>query len=386
MSGGSGGCSWGEMPADVRRRVVEMLDPAALDACARVSRGFRQLAMDDSVWRALCKSRFRVLYRSEPSWHMAFLRWSRNDMFDRGRALLQAMAGYQGHGAEVSKGYKDAADVDKATWEAISQSISDLYTAYQFGQELAVKCSRDILPSVLYGDEGVRLAWRIHDLAEVVQFCLQFDYVKMTTPDIQNDLAYYHRKVTQGGADATFPVNDVNTNKMTWFFANPDPMCRILSELISAEAKKPTQAATAERLALIANSYLCVAARDPVALRAVQHRLPCIIWCPRSVALHAMTGFILLHEFISKTNPYASKACALEVGECIAELRCSPGEDERRLLDHLRFQSTFLNVTRPHGGTPASIWQLLLADEKKPPPPSPAQVHDAAAQAPLPLR
>eukprot|EP01105_Mastigella_eilhardi_P021309 TRINITY_DN514_c0_g1_i1.p1 TRINITY_DN514_c0_g1~~TRINITY_DN514_c0_g1_i1.p1 ORF type:complete len:383 (-),score=85.56 TRINITY_DN514_c0_g1_i1:469-1545(-) len=351
-----------ELPEHVKRKVVMMLDAKALEACAKVSRAFRVLAVDDSVWQALCEANFRVAHRSEPSWRMAFLRWSGNDMFDRGRALLERVRQYKDCSAQISKGYKEA-DVDQATWEAICQSMSALYAAYQFGQELAVKCSQDILPAVLYDNEGVQLAWRIHDLAEVLQFCLQFDYLKMKNAGIQNDLAYYHRKVMQGGVDpAALPVNDVNTNKMTWFFANPDPMCRVLRVLTSAEAAKPTQAA-AHRLALIANSYLCVAARDPPALRAVQHRLPCVLWCTRSLALHAMTGFVLLHEFINSTNPYASSACTLEIRECLAELH-GPTDEEQQLLGHLRYQSAYLNVTRPDPGTPTSIAQLLYSQQK----------------------
>lgn len=79
----------------------------------------------------------------------------------------------------------------------------------------------------------------VKQLAEILEFVLKFDELKMKTPAIQNDFSYYRRTLTRQRMSVTqegYQLEDTKdiTNelayRMSLFYAHATPMLKVLSE------------------------------------------------------------------------------------------------------------------------------------------------------------
>jgi hypothetical protein len=90
----------------------------------------------------------------------------------------------------------------------------------------------------------------VKQLAEILDFVLKFDDLKMTNPSIQNDFSYYRRTVNRlriaNQENSIFTENNVSisnevANKMSLFYANATPMLKVLSDATSEFVKQNKQ-------------------------------------------------------------------------------------------------------------------------------------------------
>jgi hypothetical protein len=90
----------------------------------------------------------------------------------------------------------------------------------------------------------------VKQLAEILDFVLKFDDLKMTNPSIQNDFSYYRRTVSRlriaNQENSIFTENNVSisnevANKMSLFYANATPMLKVLSDATSNFVKHNKQ-------------------------------------------------------------------------------------------------------------------------------------------------
>lgn len=79
----------------------------------------------------------------------------------------------------------------------------------------------------------------VKQLAEILEFVLKFDELKMKTPAIQNDFSYYRRtlsgqrmSVKHEGChfDKSKEITNELANRMSLFYAHATPMLKVLSE------------------------------------------------------------------------------------------------------------------------------------------------------------
>lgn len=79
----------------------------------------------------------------------------------------------------------------------------------------------------------------VKQFAEILDFVLKFDDLKMTNPSIQNDFSYYRRTINRlrlaNQDHVRNNFNDLNiscddANRMSLFYATPTPMLKVLSE------------------------------------------------------------------------------------------------------------------------------------------------------------
>lgn len=81
----------------------------------------------------------------------------------------------------------------------------------------------------------------VKQFAEILDFVLKFDDLKMTNPSIQNDFSYYRRTMSRlrlASQDESLYDNDLNisnelANRMSLFYAHATPMLKILSDAVS---------------------------------------------------------------------------------------------------------------------------------------------------------
>ena len=78
----------------------------------------------------------------------------------------------------------------------------------------------------------------VKQLAEILDFVLKFDDLKMNNPSIQNDLSYYRRTLNRRRVDDNFDLyskegrllpNEL-ANRMSLFYAQATPMLKVLSD------------------------------------------------------------------------------------------------------------------------------------------------------------
>lgn len=77
-----------------------------------------------------------------------------------------------------------------------------------------------------------------YQLAQIVDFCLHFDMLKMSNPNIQNDFSYYRRSVSRmkmGNNRGEIVVNDELANRMSLFFAHSSPVSKALTDSLTQQ-------------------------------------------------------------------------------------------------------------------------------------------------------
>merc|ERR1712125_234791 len=68
-------------------------------------------------------------------------------------------------------------------------------------------------------------------LANVFDFVLRFDDLKMVNPAIQNDFSYYRRTLNRMKLSKNdLSIRDELANRMSLFFAYPTPMMNVINE------------------------------------------------------------------------------------------------------------------------------------------------------------
>jgi hypothetical protein len=71
-------------------------------------------------------------------------------------------------------------------------------------------------------------------VANVLDFVLRFDNLKMMNPAIQNDFSYYRRSLNRlkmTKQDSKLTIRDELANRMSLFFAYPPPMMNVINDV-----------------------------------------------------------------------------------------------------------------------------------------------------------
>jgi len=187
-------------------------------------------------------------------------------------------------------------------------------------------------------------------MADVFDFVLRFDDLKMVNPAIQNDFSYYRRtlnrkKITK--TDVNITIRDELANRMSLFFAYPTPMMNIVNEttvkFLAQDASVPRENVTTA-LATMANVCQEMVAQKKI----LQDNLN--LFC-----LRAMTGAVILFDHLHNLGAF-SRRSPINIKGCITVLKNhNPPGSTDGLLNALRFTTIHLNDP----DTPGAIKQLL---------------------------
>jgi hypothetical protein len=194
----------------------------------------------------------------------------------------------------------------------------------------------------------------VAQLAQIFDFAFHFDEKKMVNPAIQNDFSYYRRvlsrmktgtsKAKEDGKKKN-KVNEEVANKMSFFFAYPTPMMKVL---IDTSLKTDTDIKKEELVAglsLIANVCQGMLESKSIEL-STQTKMQ---------LLCAMTGTIILVDHLSESGVFHKKS-PIRIKACIQYLKNFTDASPDFLLNSLRFTTAHLNDDT----TMAEIKKLLL--------------------------
>eukprot|EP01104_Vermistella_antarctica_P005710 TRINITY_DN1624_c0_g1_i2.p1 TRINITY_DN1624_c0_g1~~TRINITY_DN1624_c0_g1_i2.p1 ORF type:complete len:310 (+),score=85.09 TRINITY_DN1624_c0_g1_i2:157-1086(+) len=240
---------------------------------------------------------------------------------------------------------------DAAAWQAVLPAVKELKAFHDFALELEVVFP-NLLVALCSDGPNATIANQqalAKQLADVFNFVLQFDELKMMNSAIGNDFSHYRRSLLHGGmVDVDSIVSDGDTrNRMSLFFAYPTPMMNLLHEtttkLLTEDASMARDNVTCA-LATMANTF-----QEMVEQRRFDSEEK-NMFCLRS-----MTGSIILFDHIHSHGAFSRTSPVLIKG-CITALRgFRTPEKTENLLNALRFTTVHLNDP----DTPSNIKHLL---------------------------
>lgn len=292
--------------------------------------------------------------------------------------ILMIVRNYPGAAAQIRSAIERYTDdaAQEAAWEALVPLVHQLRICYDFGVYLAQTVPR--LLHALCSDELT--VWEhlesqqalFKQFAEILDFIMQFDNIKMTKPSIQNDFSFYRRLRQRRRPAVDFsrqisaPCNvdgaepflrqgieelsDECCSKMSLFYAEATPMLKLISRYATqchmVDAMIPMDV-TSECLAAMA--HICRGLLVKPSLRSRVTRDDTLM-----LLLRVMTGVIILYDHI---DPYGvfRKTSKLDVKSCVRLLKEQNPKSVQCLLNAIKYSTLhFTDET-----TPRVIKQLL---------------------------
>lgn len=113
-------------------------------------------------------------------------------------------------------------------------------------------------------------------IAEILDFALKFDEIKMGKSVVQNDFSFYRRNMNKRAADE-LPINDEDANMISLFLASAIPVMTVFVNCVRNEAAQ--NAAVLPVLANIANACAAMVANKAVPPARVTFCLRCVAGC-----------------------------------------------------------------------------------------------------------
>jgi len=241
-------------------------------------------------------------------------------------------------------------ETEEAAWAVVLPAVEQLKKFYDFSNELHIvfpkllqSLCRDNPRDALQHQQAIA-----KQMADVLDFVLLFDNLKMMNPAIQNDFSYYRRSLNRlkmTKQDQKLTIRDELANKMSLFFAYPTPMMNVINEATSKYMNENPNVKdnVVNGLGIMAN--ICQEMVDKKKFESEKTNMFC---------LRAMTGCIILFDHLHTLGAFHKKS-PVHIKECIITLKSfKPGATDG-LLNALRFTTKHLNDP----DTPSNVKSLL---------------------------
>lgn len=270
----------------------------------------------------------------------------------RGPTILEELEKYKGCEEFIRKAITNPGpESEEEAWNAVLPAVDQLKEFYDFSLELE-SCFPKLLVALCKNDPKQSLTNQqalAKQLADVFDFVLRFDDLKMVNPAIQNDFSYYRRTLNRmklSKRDLNISIRDELANRMSLFFAYPTPMMNVVNEttvkFLSQDAGVPRDNVT-NALATMAN--VCQEMVEKKKFSNDDTHMFC---------LRCMTGSIILFDHLHNQGAFHKKS-PIHIKNCITVLKGFV-EPVDGLLNALRFTTIHLN----DADTPNNIKHLLL--------------------------
>jgi len=262
-----------------------------------------------------------------------------------GDLLLETLKNYGGCEEAIRKALNDpGAKSEQAAWKEVTQSVDKLYDFYQYALAMEKAWPR-LLDAVCKDNpiNGVKQNLALtKQIAQIFDFVFHFDEKKMINPAIQNDFSYY-RRVLGRMRDKTIKlkVDEELANKMSFFFAYPTPMMKVLIDA-TTEYDPAAKPRLVGGLATLANLSLSNIQADHLDDSKTMLLLCC------------MTGCIILVDHLREEGAFDKKS-PIRIRQAIQLLKIGTSHNTDFLINSLRFTTLHLNEE----GTMPQITKLL---------------------------
>lgn len=274
------------------------------------------------------------------------------EVLNKGPEILDRLTSYQGCEEYIRKAITNPSpETEEEAWANVLPAVDQLKEFYDFSLELE-DCFPKLLVALCKDDLKAKLTSLqalAKQLANVFDFVLRFDDLKMVNPAIQNDFSYYRRTLNRmklSKKDLNISIRDELANRMSLFFAYPTPMMNVVNEttvkFLSQSDGVPRENVT-NALATMAN--VC---QEMVEKKKFDNAAT-YMFC-----LRCMTGSIILYDHLHPQGAF-HKRSGIHIKSCITVLKNYTEGPTDGLLNALRFTTIHLNDPE----TPANIKHLL---------------------------
>jgi hypothetical protein len=288
-----------------------------------------------------------------------------NQVLQYANSILLDLQQYKGAASEIREAISNpsTAMLQDRAWETVGPLVLQLKRYYEFSlaleatvpQLLRALCSNEMTPKQHLESQQALFK----QFAEILDFTLKFDDLKMTNPAIQNDFSYYRRTLSRmkmshqlGPNDDfdDFEVTNEMANRMSLFYAHATPMLKTLSDTTSkfvSENKNLPVENTTDCLSMMAN--ICRVMIENPNYRSRFRDEETIMFC-----LRVMVGVIILYDHVHPIGAFA-KSSGIEIKNSIKVLKDQQAVNVEGLLNALRYTTKHLNDE----STPKAIKGLL---------------------------
>ncbi|KAL0270617.1 UNVERIFIED_CONTAM: hypothetical protein PYX00_007966 [Menopon gallinae] len=267
-------------------------------------------------------------------------------VFCNSSEILNELQCYKGAGREIREAIAcPSEETQKQAWNAVLPLVAKLKKFYQFSTQLekvvpkilAELCSGEMSPTQHLETQQAL----VKQLAEILEFVLKFDELKMKTPAIQNDFSYYRRTLTwqrmsvpQEGyhLEDTKEISNELAYRMSLFYAHATPMLKVLTEatmtFVLEHTEIPKENIT-ETLSTMAK--VCLRMLENPNLIAQFQREETQLF-----VLRVMVGLVILYDHVHPNGAFV-KASNLDLKGCVKLLKDQPASRSEGLLNALRY-------------------------------------------------
>jgi len=277
-------------------------------------------------------------------------------VLDRAPEILDKLTNYTGCEEHIRKAITNPGpETEDEAWLAVLPAVEQLKEFYDYSQELDL-CFPKLLTALCQDDPKTNLEKRqalAKQFADVFDFVLRFDDLKMLNPAIQNDFSYYRRTLNRMKLSkkhhGEITIKDELANRMSLFFAYPTPMMNVINETTQSflsQNQSISQDNLTTALALMASLCEDMVTKKRFATDDIN------MFC-----LRCMTGAIILFDHLHPHGAFSKKS-GIPIRACITILKTFKPESDMStdgLLNALRFTTQHLNDPE----TPNNIKQLL---------------------------
>jgi len=267
----------------------------------------------------------------------------------KGGSLLEVIEGYVGCDELIRNALSNPQDkkIEEKAWKSVKKSVSKLLKFYNYSQSIdelwpqLLKYLSENPEEVISNQQAL-----LKEISQLFHFIFHFDLKKMMNPHIQNDFAYYRRvlsRMKNSKEKKKLSVNDELANKMSFFFAYPTPMMKVLIDATTKIFTKDDEKENLiQSLSLLANVCL-KAVLD--SLENPSHKDDVEGGNDHHVMLYlcTITGCVILVDHLDPRGVFHSKSSIFikTAVETITEYKEITNTDF--LLNSLRFTTLHLN-------------------------------------------
>jgi len=278
------------------------------------------------------------------------------DVLSKAEQILEKLQAYKGCEEFIRSAIsKPTPESEKAAWDAILPAVETLQEFYEFSVEVE-KIYPKLLTSLFQADDDLKKNLEgqqslAKQLADIFDFALRFDDMKMVNPGIQNDFSYYRRTLSRmkiNNKAGDIKIKDELANRMSLFFAYPTPMMKVLTDttvnfFLKADPCPINKAQVVAGFSLMANVCLDMVEKNKFENSKTN------MFC-----LRGMTGSIILVDHLDAVGAF-HKRTAINVKGAITKLKNFTEVSTDGLLNALRYTTVHLNDAE----TPQTIKLLL---------------------------
>ncbi|RWS13084.1 protein FAM49B-like protein [Dinothrombium tinctorium] len=283
------------------------------------------------------------------------------------KALIEAkdilfdLQTYKGAGNEIREAIgnprNDALQIK--AWETVVPLVNKLAKFYSFSVKL-----ESVLPQLLIClCSGPMTPWQhletqqalVKQFAELLDFVLKFDDLKMTNPSIQNDFSYYRRtinrlKLEPNELTVEQELPNELANRMSLFYANATPMLKAISDITTNFVRNnkdlPIEQTT-ETLSTMAKVCQRMV-ENPEFSKRFQNEDTILF------VLRVMVGVIILYDHVHPMGAFV-KSSHIDIKGSIKVLKEQPSNVVEGLINALRYTTKHLSDET----TPKHVKSLL---------------------------